>query len=322
MTINLKRVEVAAFSPDGRLFATVGSRVSVWDFASQERVHDLRVGRYPYHVVFSPSRPLLMVKSTSGQLTAVDLTSGEQTNIGRAVGEGAAPVFTSDGRYLVDATWDSQVRVFDVETWAVVREASSAGNSLRRISRSAGDVFVASQSPFPVAWNGKPGHILVWQDLREEPRTVRLDPEFVVWDAIVHPDGETAFVVGLDSVHRVDLATGRLLGELIGKWETCSFRADGSKLLAVHKFTVDRDKRPYSLKGGLMGAAGSVEQLALVDSATMETEAAAYFPNVYDAQFSPDGRLVFVRADPNRLMTIEEFLDYSRGIGPSPKTSR
>ena len=82
MSINLKRVEFANFSPDGRFFATIGRRVVVWDCASQERILDLRVGRYPSEVVFSPSQPLLMVKSTTGQLTAVDLTSGETTNIG------------------------------------------------------------------------------------------------------------------------------------------------------------------------------------------------------------------------------------------------
>ena len=62
-----------AFSGDGRLLATLGRDVSLWDLALRSKVVRAHPFSHPSDAAFSPDQRHLAVRSTSGQIAIVDV---------------------------------------------------------------------------------------------------------------------------------------------------------------------------------------------------------------------------------------------------------
>ena len=122
-----------AFSGDGRLLATLGRDVSIWDLALRSKVVRAHPFSHPSDAAFSPDQRHLAVRSTSGQIAIVDVRSGltvvDFDNA--AEGEGSNLQYSPCGEFIADGTWSGRLSV---------RRASSGLTSLFRIIRAKASV--------------------------------------------------------------------------------------------------------------------------------------------------------------------------------------
>jgi WD40 repeat protein len=117
--LRLGRSYQIAASPAGAVLANVGghSLVSVWDVHNRSKIARLRDIKSPLSAALSHEGQRLAVKTVSGAIGIYDLASLQlMGTVLPTPTEGAAPAFSPDDRYIVDADWDGVISVIDTST--------------------------------------------------------------------------------------------------------------------------------------------------------------------------------------------------------------
>ena len=127
-----------AFSGDGRLLATLGRDVSIWDLALRSKVVRAHPFSHPSDAAFSPDQRHLAVRSTSGQIAIVDVRSGltvvDFDNA--AEGEGSNLQYSPCGEYIADGTWSGRLSVRRASSGAHEFVQDYQGEGIRSVHRS------------------------------------------------------------------------------------------------------------------------------------------------------------------------------------------
>ncbi|MFZ1106385.1 MAG: WD40 repeat domain-containing protein, partial [Hyphomicrobiaceae bacterium] len=127
-----------AFSPDGRLLATLGRDVSIWDLALRSKVVRAHPFSHPSDAAFSPDQRHLVVKGTSGQIVIIDVQSGRiVVDFGNAAeGEGSNLQYSPCGEYILDGTWSGRLSVRRASSGALEFVQEFHGEMIRSVHRS------------------------------------------------------------------------------------------------------------------------------------------------------------------------------------------
>jgi WD40 repeat protein len=127
-----------AFSCDGRLLATLGRDVSIWDLALRSKMLRVHPFSHPSYAAFAPDQHSVAVKSTSGQIVVVDAQSGQiAVDFKNAAdGEGSNLQYSSCGSYVVDGTWGGRLAVRRASTGALEFVQHFHGEMIRSIHGS------------------------------------------------------------------------------------------------------------------------------------------------------------------------------------------
>jgi hypothetical protein len=136
-----------AFSRDGRLLATLGQDVLVWDVATRSKHIGAHPFSHPSSAAFSPDRQRLAVKSTSGHVVIIDAASGRSVVDFKnsADGEGSNLLYSYCGGYIVDGTWSGRLSVKNASSGALEFTHHFTGEMIQRVhtARDGGRWIVA-----------------------------------------------------------------------------------------------------------------------------------------------------------------------------------
>ncbi len=104
-----------AFSADGTKLAVAGGQVVVWDLVRRAK-QSYKLFPNPSSVDFSPDGQCLVAKNTTGRLTILNLNDGTSVALRKkGVCEGSGPLFSPDGKFVIDGSWDGVLSVLEVD---------------------------------------------------------------------------------------------------------------------------------------------------------------------------------------------------------------
>jgi WD40 repeat protein len=263
-------VNSAAFSPDGRMFAT-GSRdgtVGLWDMTTHHFWHILAGISTPVaSLAFSRDSHTLLVSRNNGNVDLWNLTDDRfRTKVTSPLWEGVS-AFSADGRTLATAGNDDQVHLWDTSSGQL--RATVRGSGIRSLALSPDGRVLAA---------GGYGCIQLWHfGASSVPKCLESrDPN--VDSLAFSPDGSILAAGGDD--HAVQLwntRTGRARSTLNGRTgsvEALAFSPDGQTLATGSDDETARlwDTRTGRARSTLNGHTGSVGALAFSpDSRTLVT---------------------------------------------------
>ena len=102
-------------SPDGKLFATIGGSVVLWDACSGKKILSFSQIKNPSDICFSWTSKMLAAKNTSGRIALFDVENLRFLySIQPTKSEGCELLFTPDDQYIISADWDGNVYTIDV----------------------------------------------------------------------------------------------------------------------------------------------------------------------------------------------------------------
>lgn len=126
-SFRLRKSAYADFSPGGRYLAQIGPRVTVWDLAARKVASEFKVISNEWDLAFSPDEETIAVKDSNGRIVICDVASGSvisDTGPSPVYGAGCKPLFMTDGKYLLDGSWDGDLRILEVASAKVVDQHS------------------------------------------------------------------------------------------------------------------------------------------------------------------------------------------------------
>jgi WD40 repeat protein/DNA-binding SARP family transcriptional activator len=199
-----------AVSAEGSRMVTSGGsasapRVTVWDTASGDRVHEL-AGRAVggTRLAFSPDDRSIVTTDDDGAVRLYDATNGEEVRsfLGHD-GALGAPAFSADGRHLVTGGVDGTVRIWDVSTGEQRLTISELDHVPHNPMFTPDGARVAIAAPDGV----------VFHDAVSGEVVGRLDGlDHAVRSVAFHPDGQRVATAGVDGIARIwDLEAGTIL---------------------------------------------------------------------------------------------------------------
>ncbi len=259
-------VPSAAFSPDGRSFVTGGiGQAQLWDATTGQPLgRVLRHGTQVVRATFSPDGRKVLTAGDDA-VGIWDVGGGEPLAI-RHDGVGYA-AFSADGRWLVTAGADNDVRFWDAASGRDLGVRLNEDEPVTQVdfSRDGRWVLTASGRTARV-WNAAIGRSIAERIRQDEP----------VSAAGLSPDGRWLVTGGADGIARVwDVGSGRPTGLRVhtgSAVETARFSADGQLVLTT---SADGTARAWAAASGHPAGPPLHSQRAFED-----------------ATFSSDGRLV------------------------------
>ena len=259
-----------AFSPDGRLLATVSTDTTarLWDPATGEHRRTLTGHDEPLSsVAFSPDGRLLATPSTDTTARLWNPGTGEH----RRTLTGPAPVtgvaFSPDGRLLATAGYDKTARLWDPGTGEHRRTLTGHDDWVRGVAFSPDGRLLATASDDMTA--------RLWDPATGEHRRTLTGHDSAVTGVAFSPDGRLLATASNDGTARLwDPGTGEHLRTLTGHT---------GPVTGVAFSPVER----------LLATAGGDKMARIWDPGTGEHRRTLTGPApVTGVAFSPDGRLL------------------------------
>jgi WD40 repeat protein len=201
-----------AFSPDGRLLATPGSRgvIRLWDPATQRQVRRLAGPDAPGqpHVAFSPDGGIL-ASARSHTISLWNPATGARLASLRTVGGGAITglAFRRDGRTLAVCGLDAPIRFWDVRSLRQLAPLPTNARGDNDIEFRPGDRVLAA--------GGADGTTRLF-DVASRTPIGRLRARGPVLGLAFRPDGRTLAVADFAGIRLWDAHTRRPIGVLSG----------------------------------------------------------------------------------------------------------
>jgi WD40 repeat protein len=207
-----------AFSSDGRRLAVVSKAVSVFDLDRRKRLFQARPVPQLSDVQFSPDGRTLLVKNTRGRVV---LLSAENGTVIRTLDEGGregcAPRFSSCGGYVLDGSWDGDLRLREVSSGTVLWGRQFPGEMVEAIHPLARRrLWAVLHAPKAATDDAPPAppFLTLWKHPvrgRKPVAVIRPRRPFIC-DSVPSPDGRYLLIVydaPPDKLTIVDLKTGR-----------------------------------------------------------------------------------------------------------------
>ncbi|HEU68743.1 MAG TPA: WD40 repeat domain-containing protein [Candidatus Acetothermia bacterium] len=212
-----------AVSPDGRLLAAgdKDGHIMVWEIASGQLLFKKYAHRFSvWSVAFSPDGVLLASGAFDGTVRLWDTGSWVEVgllieprlvdaeNKDRAhMGWVRCVAFSPDGRTLATSGCDGYVRIWDVDTLRLRRDAIQAGINVYFVSFSPDGELLGCVT--------NPGEIRLYRtDTWEEAMRLRAGRTSSLYVMSFSPEGAKVFAGGFSNKVEVwDLATGKMLSE-------------------------------------------------------------------------------------------------------------
>jgi WD40 repeat protein len=326
-------VRAVAFSPDGKVLATVdvgvdsihlGGSLRFWDRASGRELHPLVPGPSGYVIsaVFAADGKVLFVGTREGPLRRWDLTSGKELPPWKGHARGVRRLaLSADGRTLAATNQEEpyQFRLWDVRT----------GQEKHVVSNEGGAYALALSPDGRVAAAGGPGvtsrnneTLRLW-DTTTGKQLLQLEGHTGDVSALAFtPDGKTLLSAGAfcPRITLWDVATGKKLRQISGKSEmflAATFSPDGKVVAGLN---ADKTITLWDSTGKELRTFGraprGLHRVRLWDAA------GRMLPGNPPLAFSPDGKLLVgpsVEGYALRLWDVasgEEVLPAEGHLGP------
>ena len=174
------RVVSVAFSPDGKVLASVSSRVSLWDVATEQRIATFR-GDQPLSVAFSPDGNILAVGTWNSTIELWDVATRQRSaTLQGHTGAVTSVAFSRDGT-LASASRDKTVRLWNV------RNRQQTAN----LQRHTGVVFSVAFSPdgTRLASGSEDGTVRLWDTATRTEMAALVGGGLGVRSVSFSPDG-------------------------------------------------------------------------------------------------------------------------------------
>jgi len=218
-------VSAVAWSPDGRLLASAGSFVKLWDSATGARLATLAGTEHHVRAVaFSPDGSLLAA-SNDNTVRVWDVRTGQVQNVlhGHSLTVNAI-AWNPDGVRL--ASLGARILVWDWPRGQIVATFQGYSDEVLSVAfRSDGALFASSHVD---------NLIRIWDALRGQVRHLLYGHTSWIRDILFSPDGNMLISVSFDQTIRLwDTQQGRLLQTLPAheQWISClALSADGARM--------------------------------------------------------------------------------------------
>jgi WD40 repeat protein/transcriptional regulator with XRE-family HTH domain len=306
-----------AYSPDGRLIASIGARqeVKVWDASSGELLHTfVGADEISSSVAFSPDGKTLAAASVT-QVILWDITSGEKiatlsgssvgTTTGYNLGVGQIS-FSPDGKYLATANMDGAPTIWDLDKQRKVLSLEAEMLPPKAIAYNPDGKTLAT--------GGDEGIVRVW-DVRQGLELFSLNLGGIIHSVSFSPDGTCLAAASEDGSIKVwNAVTGEIVStppRQSGMYDI-TFLADGRLATAGQ----DGTTRVWDSFSG--------QQLLVLAGPTSTVISVAGSPDGERiATGAYDGSLRIWDAAPGReLMTIPAHADINWNVAYSPDGTR
>lgn len=231
-----KLVTATAFSADGKVLATAGGGLKLWDLAAG-RLRASVTRPDVALLAFSPNGKALATSDEKGALYLQDPSSAEVRVALGLHGNGArALAFSPDGKQLVCAGRDGKLRWWDVGTGKPALAPLAVADDVQTLAFSRdGKTLVTSATTNPVrVWDLTTGKAGASYTAKRSGTAVALSP-----------DGKIVATCGPQNAELWNAADGRAIGELkrdntvprvyaYGPAQNVLFSPDGKLLAAAH----------------------------------------------------------------------------------------
>lgn len=150
------------FSSDGKDLASGGAdgKVLIWDVATGKIQRTLD-DEAPYIacVAFSPDgKRLVTGNQGSGTFSVWDTTNGKRVaRINADYSDVYDFKYSPDGRFLVGASWDSSIKIWDAATFKLLRSLKGHTRPARHVAISPDGQYIASSSNEAIIWDATTG---------------------------------------------------------------------------------------------------------------------------------------------------------------------
>jgi WD40 repeat protein len=225
-------VYVAAYSPDGKKIATVGTgrAVMLWDAATGKELHQFPSRSLPINIAFSPDGTMLATTDDS-VCHLWDVSTGKERH--RLAGQpksARAIAFSPDGKTVAAGCFDGTILLW----------ASATGELIRRLIDTDGETWIIAFSPDGrlLASAGTGRTIRLWNPNTGEELRRLVGHKDRIRGLSFSPDGKRLASASLDETLCLwDPMTGRRVRVLAEKpgASSLAFSRDGKRLASGHQ---------------------------------------------------------------------------------------
>ena len=114
----LSQIKSVAFSPNGRLLATAGVHLKLWDTGSWSEIATLRHAEWVWAVAFSPDGTLIATGDASGQVNVWNVQSQRTVTQLHADSDAVYTVrFSPNAQILASAGYEGQIQLWNIQNW-------------------------------------------------------------------------------------------------------------------------------------------------------------------------------------------------------------